>query len=68
MREKLLQELKTANNDVLKSEINSRLQNAESNISEISEKVKILEKQAAGYEKRLELLKKEGQFSVARSH
>ena len=60
----MLQELKTTDNDVLKSELERRLQEAESWIHEYSKKVKKSESGAAGHESRLGLLKKEGQFRI----
>ena len=52
--------LKTASNDVVKGEIERRLQNAEALIHQWNESAKRYESETAGYEEKLGLLKKEG--------
>ena len=61
----MLQLLKTATNDEVKSDIQRRLEVAERMICRYKEGVNEYGSEAGDYEQRLGLLKKEGQFKIS---
>ena len=61
----LLQEMKTSTSDVMKSEIQHRLEQAEGEIRDYKELVNKRQSEANSREEELRLLKKEGEYENA---
>ena len=61
----LLQEMKTSTSDVMKSEIQSRLEEAEGEIRNNKEYANNFQSEANSLEEELRLLKKEGEYENA---